>query len=390
MAKGYDYEFTSEVPNEYKCPECKKVLRDPHRVSCCDEEYCKACITPLLLGNRKTCPQCRELANIAQGKKTKRHIYQLRCRCSNRREGCGWEGKVCEVDGHLNKNPTKKENQLKGCDYTKVQCLYCRIKLPRNEIGKHQENVCQHRQVNCQYCIHYDTYQRMVAIHLPKCPQQPVKCPHGCGLSPQRKNLATHKAEECPKAMVKCEIQGCEEKRQRKDMPAHMEEYLVHHVQLLSKIVRELQAEKRQREEAEQARQLPISMTVTDVQQCLETKKEWTSPLLYTHERGYAIQLKVYVAGHRIAGLRNEISVYVEVIRGQYDDQLQWPCRVSIEVSLINQEQDGENVTRVANIQARKDGQNHSEGWQMFIGEKNARHRFIKDDCLQFKISKIN
>ena len=46
--KGYDCEFISEVTNEYKCPECKNVLRDPHRVSCCDEEYCKACITPLL------------------------------------------------------------------------------------------------------------------------------------------------------------------------------------------------------------------------------------------------------------------------------------------------------------------------------------------------------
>jgi hypothetical protein len=126
--------------------------------------------------------------------------------------------------------------------------------------------------------------------------------------------------------MVKCEIQGCEEKRQRKDMQAHMEEYLVQHVQLLSKIVRELQAEKRHRREEEQARQLPISMTVTGVQQCLATKKEWTSPLLYTHERGYAIQLTVYVAGHRIAGLRNEVSVYLDVIRGQYDDQLQWPC----------------------------------------------------------------
>ena len=55
--KGYDCEFISKVPNEYKCPECKNVLRDPHRVSCCDEEYCKACITPLLR-NKKPCPQC--------------------------------------------------------------------------------------------------------------------------------------------------------------------------------------------------------------------------------------------------------------------------------------------------------------------------------------------
>lgn len=393
--KGYDCEFISKVPNEYKCPKCKHVLRDPHRVSCCDEEYCKTCITPFLR-NKKPCPQCGKRNEITECKKTKRYIDQLRCRCSNQREGCGWEGKLYELDGHLNQNPTN-ENQLNGCNYAKLQCQHCGKKLPRNEIHEHQENVCQDRPYDCQYCNYHGTYQHVMTIHLPECQQQPVECPQGCGLSPERKILAAHKANECPMTTIKCEFPGCEEKRQRKDMPAHREEYLVHHMQLLLQMVQELQAEKRQREEGEQqrreeekAQQLPTTVKMTDVHQHLVTKKEWTSPLFYTHERGYAIQLQVYVAGYGIAGFRNEISVQVHVIRGQYDDQLQWPCQISIEATLINQEQDGENVTKIANIRARKNDQNRSERWMMFIGEKNARHRFIKDNYLQFKISKIN
>ena len=392
--KGYDCEFISEVPNEYKCPICKHVLRDPHRVSCCDEEYCKACITPLMR-NKKPCPQCGKKINITECKKTKRYIDQLRCRCSNQRKGCKWKGKLCELEGHLNQNPSD-ENRLNGCNFTKIRCQFCQEMFPRNQIGEHQENVCQDRPYNCQYCDYHSTYQRVMAIHLPECPQQPVECPQGCGKSPQQQNLAVHKAEECPKTIIMCEFPGCEE-IQRKDMQAHRENYLAQHMQLLLQMVQELQVEKRQREEGErqrreeeQARLLPIAVTVADVHQHLVTKKEWKSPLFYTHEKGYAIQLQVYVTGYGIARLRNEISVYVHVIRGQYDDQLQWPCQFSIEVTLINQEQGGENVTRVVTIRAKKNTDNSYEGWQMFIGEKNARDRFIKDDCLQFRMSKIN
>ena len=393
--KGYNCEFISEVSNEYKCPECKCILREPHRVHCCDEEYCKACITPLFK-NKRPCPGCGRRITISESKKTKRYIDQLRCRCSNRREGCEWEGELQELDNHLNMDPTN-ESQLNGCNFTKIQCQHCQEMFPRNKMGDHQENVCPSRPFNCQYCGHYDTYEWVITNHLPECPQQPVECPQGCGLSPQRQNLATHKAEECLKTMIKCEFEGCEERRQRKDMPAHNQEYLVQHMQLLLQMVQKLQAEQQERSEKEQqrreelqARHLPTTVTVPNIEQQLATKNKWKSPLLYTHERGYAIQLAVYVGGYGIAGLVDDISVYVHIIRGKYDDELAWPCRFSIEVSLINQEQDGENVTRIANFRASKNAQHRNEGWLNFIKERNVRQRFIKDNCLQFRVSKLN
>ena len=74
---GYDCEFVAEVPSNCKCPICEKVLRDPHRVSCCEEEYCKACIEEVL----KVCPKCNTNdTSISPGKRTKRQVDQLRCR----------------------------------------------------------------------------------------------------------------------------------------------------------------------------------------------------------------------------------------------------------------------------------------------------------------------
>ena len=197
--------------------------------------------------------------------------------------------------------------------------------------------------------------------------------------------------------MIKCEFEGCEERRQRKDIPAHNQEYLVQHMQLLLQMVQKLQAEQQEKSEKEQqrreelqARHLPTTVTVPNIEQQLATKNKWKSPLLYTHERGYAIQLAVYVGGYGIAGLVDDISVYVHIIRGKYDNELAWPCRFNIQVPLINHEQDGENVTRIANFRASKNTQHCNEGWLNFIKERNARQQFIKDDCLQFRVSKIN
>ena len=398
--EGYDCEFISEFPNEYKCPICEKVLRDPHRVSCCDEEYCKVCIEPRLK-NLHSCPACdynneNGDISISQSRRTKRIIGQLRCHCSNQRKGCEWEGELQEMDNHLNENPTN-ENQLKGCNFTRVHCRYCQEMLPRNETGEHQENICQDRPFDCEYCGHHDTYEGVITIHLPECPQQPVECPQSCGLSPQRQCLATHMADECPRTVIKCDIPGCGERRQRQDMEAHNQEYGTQHTQLLALEVKELKEKLRQREEEAQrikeqleAGHLPITLTVSNFEQLLAVRAHWMSHLLYTKDQGYAFFLSAYVGGYGlVAGLAGDISVYVHVTRGKYDDQLEWPCRVSIEVSLLNQEEDGENVTRVINTQAGNAARNHCQGWLRFIGQRNAKQQFIKNNCLQFRVSEI-
>ena len=362
-----------------------------HIVSCCEEEYCKACIEQVQRDNRP-CPGCDNNdihVRISQAMRTKRLIDQLRCRCSNRREGCEWVGELQELDNHLNENPTN-ENQLDGCDFTRLPCQYCPEMFPRKEIGEHQENVCQTRPFDCQYCGHHDTYECVINNHIPQCPQKPVECPQGCGMSPQRKDLDAHKANECRNTRVICAIQGCGEERYRKDIPAHNEEYSVQHTLLLSQKVRELEQEATQRQEEQDARHMPITLTMTNFEQHLDAGDQWTSTLFYTHNKGYAVYLTVYAAGWGIGSIMEYISVYVYTTRGEYDDQLEWPCQVSIEVSLLNQQQNGENVMKIANIRAERTAKGQRQGWQWFTKQRNAQQQFVKDNCLKFKVSMAN
>ncbi len=388
---GYNCEFVNEVPGNCKCPVCENVFQDPQRVSCCEEEYCRACIEQALRDVRR-CPNptCRKNSDditISEARRTKRQVDQLRCYCSNRREGCEWEGELQELGNHRNENPTN-ENQLNGCNFTRVDCQWCQEMLPRNEIGEHQENVCQERPFNCQYCGHQDTYQRVMDIHLPECPQQPVECPQGCGLSPPRQNLTVHKVDECPKAMVKCEVPGCEEMRKREDMTAHIQEFSIQHTQLLSQKVRALENEARQRREQQNARHLPITLTVTDFEQHLDAGDLWTSKLFYTHNEGYAIYLTVYAGGRGIVGsLLEYISVYVHVARGEYDDQLEWPCQLSVELSLLSQQENGGKEIKVVDIRAERTAKKQSKGWQMFMKQESVQERFVKDNCLKFRVA---
>ena len=389
-ARGYECEFVNEVHEHFKCPICENVLRDPHRVSCCDEEYCKECIEQALRDHRP-CSKCgtNDDIHIGKSKKTKRCIDNLMCYCTNRGEGCEWEGELLELDNHLNMNPVD-ENQLNGCDLTRIGCRYCNEMLRRNEMGEHQENTCQNRPFNCEHCGHHDTYERVMTNHLPECPQQPVLCPQECGLSPKRMDMDAHKANDCPKTTIKCEIQGCEERRLRRDMPAHNEEYAVQHTQLLSQKVRELEEEAQQKKREQNARYLPITLTMTDFEQHLDAGDLWTSRLFYTQNEGYALYLTVYAGGYGIAKFMDEISVYVHIARGEYDDQLDWPCQVHIQVSLLNQQQNEEHLTKFVGIRAERTAKRHSQGWPRFAKQRNVQQQFVKDNCLKFRVSTAN
>ena len=99
---GYSCELVPDVPSNCKCPICEKIFRDPHRVSCCEEEYCKACIEESLKDD-SCCPKCGHKNNvsISEGKKTRRQVDQLRCHCTNQGEGCMWEGGLQDLDAHV-------------------------------------------------------------------------------------------------------------------------------------------------------------------------------------------------------------------------------------------------------------------------------------------------
>ncbi len=53
-----DCEFVKELQDDLMCSICMKVLNEPQMVNCCEQRFCKNCLTKWMTNN-KTCPHCR-------------------------------------------------------------------------------------------------------------------------------------------------------------------------------------------------------------------------------------------------------------------------------------------------------------------------------------------
>ena len=77
----------------------------------------------------------------------------------------------------------------------------------------------------------------------------------------------------------------------------------------------------------------PCSFTMTNVKHYKHSNMQWFSDPFYSHEEGYKMCLSVFANGTG-AAYSSYISVYVNLMRGEYDDELRWPFRASIGVRL--------------------------------------------------------
>ena len=56
---GHDLDFVQEPDEQYVCPVCLLVLRDPHLTGCCGHHYCQSCVQRLKR-DKTPCPLCKE------------------------------------------------------------------------------------------------------------------------------------------------------------------------------------------------------------------------------------------------------------------------------------------------------------------------------------------
>ena len=80
----------------------------------------------------------------------------------------------------------------------------------------------------------------------------------------------------------------------------------------------------------------------------------WYSTPFYSGPQGYKMRLLVYANGLG-SGIDTHVSVYVQIIQGEYDDTLTWPYTGTVTFEIINW----------------KDDRNHVK-WTSDFSEKNA------------------
>ena len=160
---GYDLDFVYRVPGRYMCTICSKPFHKPHVTECCGKHFCETC----LQSEGKKKKRCPNLDCGAEGKKFKHIIHKglqgeilkLKVRCIHHRERCRWEGKLDDLETHLNND--SRSDISEGCRYVTVNC----------------PNGCNEK----------DIKRKNLSAHLSQCPylngRVHVECPYkdvGC------------------------------------------------------------------------------------------------------------------------------------------------------------------------------------------------------------------
>ena len=228
----------------------------------------------------------------------------------------------------------------------------------------HLKRCCTKRQLSCQYTaptvVH--TYDIVTAKHLPICLQVPVTCPNNCkkeGL--KREHLQAH-IDECPLQVISCPFTsaGCIVKLPRNEIEKHEDTAMRQHLRLVMNKLH-LNQETSTPPAATISppflyNQAPMEFIISDYHEKKEANEQWYSSPFYTHNRGYKFRLQVYPNGNvKGKGRGSHLSVYARLMRGEYDNELEWPFEGDIRVELLNWREDKNYHSYTINFNRYKD-----------------------------------
>ena len=324
------------------------------------------------------------------------------------------------------------DEHLKTCDYVKLPCpnkcgdivqrLFGEVtqflvtQFFRKDLQKHLDHECPRRQYSCPHCQKTGEYRDITGKHIKICPKMIIECsnaPH-CKTRFPRETKHTH-LSTCQYQKVACKYSefGCKTMLFRKDFQEHENDDNAH-LRIAMNTV--LSLKKQSTLLNTQCMLLNTQLHCSNMkdQQYLTSifkmpsfkeKKgsniEFPSDPFYTHPRGYKIVICIDANGYG-DNKGTHVSVWVYLMRGEYDDQLEFPFKGTIKFELLNQLEDKnhhcESYTHDGTQDCSKrviDGERSSEvqGVQDFISHEDLGHNAIKncqylqDDCLVFRIS---
>jgi hypothetical protein len=97
----------------------------------------------------------------------------------------------------------------------------------------------------------------------------------------------------------------------------------------------------------------PVEFVMDNFYSFVDSDTIWYSDGFYTHPHGYKMCLKVYANGTG-KGKDTHVSVFATLMKGEYDDFLEWPFKGHITVELLDPDFEGiEEVEEVFKFNAR-------------------------------------
>ena len=376
---GYDFDFTEEPPEELNCPVCLLVLRDPHLTSCCGNHFCQSCVEKIQ-GGWSPCPLCKDSSfTTFLNKSFQRKVNELKIQCPKAENGCTWIGTVGSATNHL-------DPSCGDCEYVEIECDLCNVEIQRKELVDHKSEKCANRPFACEHCGYSNTWIEVTSKHWKTCVKFPLQCPNKCGIGTiERKNLNTHIKVLCPLQVEPCAFQfaGCSVQVPRKDSAEHLAASTATHVTLLAGVCAEYKSKLDAKQEevdglqatvkslkdimkshetlilslnqklaqlqvSQQGRQPsvisapvfpPVDFYLLEFSYLKQTNKKWVSKPFYTHPGGYKMCLNVFANGIG-KGKNSHVSVFANLMKGDFDSELVWPFQGEVFISLHLESED--------------------------------------------------
>lgn len=418
--------FVSRPPESLVCPICLNVLKDPRLTDCCGHHFCLYCIDRV-----QTCPICRKTDfRTFPNLEKKREVNSQVVYCVHRDYyGCQWTGQLSQLfESHL----------VNECHFVKRACQYsCGLTLSHIELAAHEE-ICPN--------IPTDVLIRNVKLEQISTRSvigglieelQAVKKENE-GLKRELDKLRERQKIELVKVLEsQNEIHlQLEESRGRADV-------LERENAKIKKILEEVQKTTDQVDGKTSSVQEHVpSITGSSIHSLtqLESKIElmtltctsvppltlvlptfsvyqangswWQSRPFYSHPCGYKFRMEVKPSGCG-SGAGSHLSVYVHVMKGEFDEKLKWPLNATIGFKLIDHSSGGShfesNVSFASDnkASARVTGDREAgtgRGYSQYLpilqviggGERGGADgsglmpaQFLKNDSLVFEITKI-
>ena len=306
---GYQCQFVSEVSDDLLCGACKRVAREPHITDCCGGHFCKACIHRPK-EDRQPCPSCAQAQFVTMpDKRDHNRILALQVYCMMKGRGCEWEGRLEDLQTHL-------DVDANDCQHVDVVCSNkCGQSVPRLLVPSHLADSCPNRDFFCHHCNFTATYRVVRYDHWPECPRFPVPCPNGCSVGAvERADMEDH-IKVCLLQEVACGLSraGCRERFLLQDEDRHMEENTQRHLLLMAAASQRMGAEfeEKKREIAEVKQTLEEKSR--EIQALREDKEREIQAL--REEKDREIQALGEAKGREIQALREEKERQVGEIR---------------------------------------------------------------------------
>ena len=442
---GYDCTFL-EPPKElqYECVICRNVLRHPCHLDCdCDIRFCYACIKPIA-NQEKPCPHCNKgFTSLTSDKKLERELGQREVIYNGKtlklKELYGFRCKHCHISF---KSTSEVHDHEIECGLRPYACDYCRqYQSTCDDVTLKHWSVCPSHPVPCPNECGVSPERTDLASHVDNdCPLTVVDCDFhhaGCVVRLPRKDMPDHLREavvthtslqrdfilttmESKNEQLQIQMAQLQEQQKeiRKEMAPmkhdkseapktdHMRKFGVALLDgfrfalpmliilicaisfsMWSNYHNDLQ----KRNEKLYFSDFDVQFDLMNFYKHNETRTPWFSPPFYRN--GYKLCLEVSTD----KGTGTHLSVLVHLMRGEFDDQLEWPFRGDITIQLLNQRGVGEHhehtihfIDKIPDSYAgrvvNRDRAVLGYGLMKFISHQDLKSRYLKNNHLRFQI----